>query len=325
MESNRKTGIEVKPMLQRSLRSFAATVALLAACSAPDTETPANDLLIDAPFTGDEYANPRALVDTEWVRAHLDDPAVHLIDVSPRRTTYDAGHLPGARFVQWDTDLTDAGAAVEGMILTGESLSALMSRLGVGNGHTVVFYDNARNLFAARGYWVLKYYGHDDVRVYDGGSRKWVADGQELTTVVTEPAPARYVAGEPDLTIATDWQYVVAGLGDGNALLCDTRSADEHTGVDVRAERGGHIPGAVNIEWTRNVRDDGTFLDARSLSDLYRAAGFTPDREIITYCQAGVRGAHTWFVLTELLGYPRVRNYDGSWAEYGNRNDSPIG
>lgn len=312
-------------MLQGSIRSFTATVALFAACSAPHTETPTPDVAPDAHVIGDTYANPRALVDTEWVLAHLDDPAVHFIDVSPRRDSYDAGHLPGAQFVQWDTDLTDPDAAVEGMILTRDSVAALMSRLGVGNGHTVVFYDNARNLFAARGYWVMKYHGHDDVRVYDGGSRKWVADGQQLTNVVAEPAPARYVAGEPDPTIVTDWQYVVASIGETGPLLCDTRSADEHAGIDVRAESGGHIPGAVNIEWTRNVRDDGTFLDARSLADLYRAAGFTPDREIITYCQAGVRGAHTWFVLTELLGYPRVRNYDGSWAEYGNRHDSPIG
>lgn len=280
--------------------------------------------LADEPLTVTGYANPHVLVDTDWVLDRLDDPTVRLIDVSTRREVYDAGHLPGAPFVQWNTDLTNPANPVEGQILTRDALSELMSGLGVDNHHTVVFYDEASNLWASRAYWVMRYYRHDDVRIYNGGSRKWVLDGQELTTGVAPVVPTSYTAGEPDPRIATDWHHVVSRLGDPSAMFCDTRSPDEHTGSDARAERGGHIPGSVNVEWRESVREDGTFRDAQALSDLYRSAGFTPDREIITYCQLGVRGAHTWFVLSELLGYPDVRNYDGSWAEYGNRAESPI-
>lgn len=274
-----------------------------------------------------EYANPDVLVDTEWVLAHLDDPTVHLIDVSRQREAYDEGHLPGARFVQWNSDLTNPDNPVEGQILTRDAFGELMGALGVANDHTVVVYDDTRNLFAARAYWVLAYYRHADVRLYNGGRIKWVADGQDLVAgpdPSAAPAPTRYVAGEPDPEIATDWEQVVASVGDPSTLYCDTRSPAEHSGEDARAERGGNIPGSVNLEWTHNVRDDGTFHDARALADLYQGAGFTRDRAIVTYCQTGVRGAHAWFVLSELLGYPDVRNYDGSWAEYGNRAESPI-
>lgn len=270
------------------------------------------------------YANPDALVETEWVLAHLEDPAVHLIDVSSSAEAYEAGHLPGAQFVDWRRDLVNPDDPVEGQILTREGLSELMSRLGVEADHTVVFYDNHNNLFAARGYWVMKYYRHADVRVYNGGSKKWVADGQVLTTEQTSAQPAEYVAGEPDPEIATDWQQVVDSIDDPSTMFCDVRRPTEYEGTELLSARGGHVPGAVNVEWTRSVHDDGTFLEAPELLALYRGAGFDPDREIITYCQSGVRGAHTWFVLKELLGFPRVRNYDGSWGEYGNRDDSPI-
>lgn len=274
---------------------------------------------------GKEYANPDALVDTEWMLAHLDDPAVRLIDVSSREAVYQEGHLPGAQFVQWNTELTNPDDPVEGQILTREGLSELMTRLGVENGNTVVFYDDFNNLFAARAYWVMKYYQHDDVRVYNGGSKKWVADGHALTTDTAISFKSDgYVAGAPNPAIATDWQYVVDSIDDPSKVFCDVRRPAEYDGSDMRAERGGHVPGAVNLEWTQSVREDGTFLERRALRELYQLADFTPDKEIITYCQAGVRGAHTWFVLSELLGYSRVRNYDGSWAEYGNREDSPI-
>lgn len=320
----------------RSRRTAALSLAVFfaASCGAPESDAPANaagetssteESASAGGFAVDsEYANPDALVDTEWVLAHLDDPSVHLIDVSRQQDIYTEGHLPGAQFVQWNTELTDPDDPVEGQILGPDALSELMSRLGVENGHTVVFYDEASSLFASRAYWVMKYYRHENVHVYNGGSRKWVADGRELTTDVAPVTPGSYVAGEPHPEIATDWEYVVNKIDDSSTLVCDVRSADEYAGEDSRAERGGHIPGAVNIEWRENVREDGTFLDAQALADLYEGHGFGPDREIITYCQVGVRAAHAWFVLRELLGSPNVRVYDGSWADYGNRADSPI-
>jgi thiosulfate/3-mercaptopyruvate sulfurtransferase len=277
------------------------------------------------------YANPHVLVDTEWVLARLDDPTVRLVDVSRSADTYREGHLPGARHVRWDTDLVDPDDPVALQILSREALTKLMRRLGIENDHTIVLYDDASSLFAARAYWVLKYYRHGDVRIYDGGRIRWVAEGHDFADgghgpvgVTQSLESGGYVAGEPDPEIATDWGQVVARIGDPAALICDTRTRDEHLGADVQAERGGAIPGAIHVEWSRAVREDGTFRDAAELHALYREAGFSPDKAVITYCQAGVRAAHTWFVLRELLGYPDVRNYDGSWAEYGNRADSPI-
>jgi thiosulfate/3-mercaptopyruvate sulfurtransferase len=210
-------------------------------------------------------------------------------------------------------------------ILTRESLSELLSRLGVEKYDTIVLYDNSNNLFATGAYWALKYYQHPDVRVYNGGSKKWTADGRKLTTKVTPVTASRYFAGEPNLAIRTTWEYVVEHVDDPATLFCDARGPKEFDGTDVRSARGGHIPGAANVEWNAAVNpDDGTFLEAGALAELYQQAGFTPDKEIITYSQSGVRGAHTWFVLKVLLGYPHVRNYDGSWEEYGNKTESPI-
>ena len=270
------------------------------------------------------YARTEALVNTAWAVNHLNDPNVLLIDVSDKPEAYDAGHLPGAQYVNWRTDLTNPDDPVRGQILTSEALSELMSRLGAESDNTIVLYDNKSNLFASRAYWVLKYYRHDDVRVYNGGSRKWTAAGQQLTTEMVPVEISQYVAKEPDPAIRTSWQYVVDHRDDPFTVFCDVRSLKEYQGTDVRPARAGHIPGAINLEWTKAVNPDGTFRDAAALAQLYREAGFTADKQIITYCQTGVRGAHTWFVLRELLGYPDVRNYDGGWEEYGSRTDSPI-
>lgn len=298
------------------------------ACEPPDVAEPTaasrEPVAYENVVASNAYANPDALVDTEWMLANLADPGVRVIDVSSKPEVHDEGRLPGASYVQWDTQLVNPDNPVEGQILTGEALSELMGRLGVSNGHTVVFYDNANNLFAARAYWVLKYYGHADASIYNGGRQKWLADGNALTTEVAAVTASNYVAGNPDPQIATDWEYVVNSIDDPSVRYCDVRRPTEYEGEEMMSERGGHVPGAVNVEWSRTVQDDGTFLDAQTLAALYQEAGFTPDVEIITYCQSGVRGAHTWFVLSELLGYPSVRNYDGSWAEYGNRADSPI-
>lgn len=295
-------------------------VLVLGACAAPGPQagTVADETVAE------DYAKPEVLVDTAWVLDHLDDENIRLIDVSGTEEVFTAGHLPGAQFVNWQTDLTNPDDPVRGQILTREALSEVLSRLGVENDDTVVFYDDTSNLFAARAYWVLKYYQHDDVRIYNGGTKKWSADGQQLTTEMASVPPSQYVAGEPDTTLRTDWQYVVDHVGDSSTLFCDVRGPKEYAGTDVRSARGGHVPGAINVEWSNAVNPDGTFRDAVSLAELYRKAGFSPDKEIITYCQTGVRGAHTWFVLHELLNYPNVRNYDGSWEDYGNQEDSPI-
>jgi thiosulfate/3-mercaptopyruvate sulfurtransferase len=291
----------------------------LSACSGRDTQP---DVGVQEAI--DTYARPEVLVDTAWVLEHLVDATVHLIDVGSNQEAFVEGHLPGAQFVSLGADLTNPNDAVRGQILSREALSDLMGRLGVTNDDSVVFYDNASNLLAARAYWVLKYYQHDDVRIYNGGIKKWTAEGHELTAEITAATPTNYVSGEADPTIRTNWQYVVDHTDDPSTLFCDARSPEEYAGTDVRSERGGHIPGAINVEWGNAVNQDGTFREASALADLYTKAGFARDKEVITYCQTGVRGAHTWFVLRELLGYPDVRNYDGSWEEYGNNSASPI-
>lgn len=291
---------------------------VFAACVAPAAAT---ELQI-APV--EVYTNPDVLVDTQWVLDHLDDPSVRLIDVSGKVEDYVAGHLPGAVYVSTGAEMTNPEDSTKGQILTQDALSALLSRLGITPETTVVFYDGSSNLLATRAFWVLKYYQHADAKVYNGGTLKWVADGQELVTDTVEVTPTDYVAQDADLNIRTTTDYVLEHLDDSNTVLCDTRGPEEYTGTDVRSARGGHIPGAINVEWINAVNQDGTFKDARALFDLYTQAGFLPDKQIITYCQTGVRGAHTWFVLKELLGYPDVRNYDGSWEEYGNREDTPI-
>ena len=301
-----------------SLLLVALTV--LGACTAPNVQpVSSTDQTV-----AEDYASPAVLVDTAWIQEHADDENVRLIDVSSNSDVFASGHLPKAQFVDWQAELTNPDDLVRGQILPRDALSELFSGLGVENDNTVVLYDNTNNLFAARAYWVLKYYQHDNVYIYNGGSKKWTADGQQLTTDLASVSASQYVAGEPDSSIRTDWQYVVDHVGDSGTLFCDTRGPKEYAGTDVRSERGGHVPGAINVEWTNAVNQDGTFRSASEVGELYRKAGFSPDKEIITYCQTGVRGAHTWFVLSELLGYPNVRNYDGSWEEYGNTADSPI-
>jgi thiosulfate/3-mercaptopyruvate sulfurtransferase len=272
----------------------------------------------------EDYASADVLVDTDWVKAHADDSDVRLLDVSGDLEAFEEGHIPHAQYLNVSESLTNSSASVRGQIATAEGLEEALSELGVENDHTVVLYDNRSNLWAARAYWVLKYYQHEDVRIYNGGTIKWLDEGEELTRRTPRFDESDYEAAEADPSIRTTWKDVVASVDDTSALFCDTRSLQEHLGVDARAERGGHIPGSIRVEWTEAVNNDGTFLEAENLYRLYRSAGFAPEQTIVTYCQTGVRGAHTWFVLHKLLGYPDVRNYDGSWEEYGNNPDSPL-
>ena len=297
--------------IRSRLLSLVLLSAVVASCAGDSGETAER-----------AYAND-VLVDTEWVEARIEDPSVRVLEVGGNAVAFGEGHLPGASFLPMGR-LSNPDDPVGGQIATAAQVSAALSDVGVERSQTVVLYDRRNNLSAARAYWVLKYYQHRDVRIYNGGTPKWTEDAREFSTVMVEYEPSDYQAGPADPEIRTTWQYVVDHTDDPTTLFCDTRSPDEHLGFDVRAERGGHIPGSINLEWTAAVNSNGTFKSAEELTTLYAGAGFTSDRLIITYCQSGVRGAHTWFVLKELLGYPSVRNYDGSWVEYGNNPESPI-
>ena len=294
-----------------SLLWIVLSSAVLASCNSDAGET------AEVAFATD------VLVDTEWIEAHAADPSLRVLEVGGNANAFGEGHLPGAVFVSMRS-LSNPDDPIGGQIATAAQVSAALSNMGLGRDQTVVLYDRRNNLQAARAYWVLKYYQHADVRIYNGGTPKWTEDGQVMSTVMVEYEPSDYQAGPPDPEIRTTWQYVVDHTDDPATLFCDTRGPEEYLGRDVRAERGGRIPGSINVEWTAAVNANGTFKSSEELAALYGEAGFTPDKQIITYCQSGVRGAHTWFVLSELLGYPSVRNYDGSWVEYGNNPESPV-
>ncbi len=294
-----------------SLLWIVLSSAVLASCNSDAGET------AEVAFAAD------VLVDTEWIEAHAADPSLRVLEVGGNANAFGEGHLPGAVFLSMRS-LSNPDDPIGGQIATAAQVSAVLSTTGLGRDQTVVLYDRRNNLQAARAYWVLKYYQHADVRIYNGGTPKWTEDGQVMSTVMVEYEPSDYQAGPPDPEIRTTWQYVVDHTDDPATLFCDTRGPEEYLGRDVRAERGGRIPGSINVEWTAAVNPNGTFKSSEELAALYGGAGFTPDKQIITYCQSGVRGAHTWFVLSELLGYPSVRNYDGSWVEYGNNPESPV-
>jgi thiosulfate/3-mercaptopyruvate sulfurtransferase len=297
--------------VRTSLLWIVLSSAVLASCNSDAGET------AEVAFATD------VLVDTEWIEAHAADPSLRVLEVGGNANAFGEGHLPGAAFVSMRS-LSNPDDPIGGQIATAAQVSAALSNVGLGRDQTVVLYDRRNNLQAARVYWVLKYYQHADVRIYNGGTPKWTEDGQVMSTVMVEYEPSDYQAGPPDPEIRTTWQYVVDHTDDPATLFCDTRGPEEYLGRDVRAERGGRIPGSINVEWTAAVNANGTFKSSEELAALYGGAGFTPDKQIITYCQSGVRGAHTWFVLSELLGYPSVRNYDGSWVEYGNNPESPV-
>ncbi len=266
------------------------------------------------------------LVTTGWVADNLDK--VKLIEVDVDTAAYDEGHAPGAVGFNWTSQLQDQ---VRRDIITKEALEELLSAAGVSNGDTVVLYGDNNNWFAAYAFWLLEMYGHKDVKLMDGGRKKWAEEGRAMTKDVPSPARAAYTAQAPDLALRAKRDQVLAALGDVRSAMVDVRSAAEYNGeimappgLPETAQRMGHIPGAANVPWAQAVREDGTFKSVEELEALYAPKGVTKDKEVIAYCRIGERSSHTWFALKHLLGYENVRNYDGSWTEYGSLIDVPI-
>ena len=274
------------------------------------------------------YAKP-VLVDTDWLAEHLSDEQVVVAEVDENPDVYDEGHIPGAVKLHWRDDLQDP---VERDLVDKPTFERLMSERGISNDSTVVLYGDKNNWFAAYAYWYLKIYGHQDVRILDGGRQKWVDEKRELTTDAPSPSPTEYTASERDENIRARRDAVQQAIGEQSKALVDVRSPQEYSGELVSppgyeqegAQRAGHIPTAASIPWAQAVRDDGTFKPAGELRELYTTKGVTPEKDVTAYCRIGERSAHTWFVLRELLGYEKVKNYDGSWTEWGNLVDVPI-
>jgi thiosulfate/3-mercaptopyruvate sulfurtransferase len=275
------------------------------------------------------YVHPEVLVDADWVQAHLKDPKVRLVEVDVDTSAYQQGHIPGAVAFNWQKQLQDQVVRAP---LSQAQLEDLLSQAGISNDTTIVLYGDNNNWFAAWALWILKYYGHQDVRLLDGGRVKWLADKREITTEVPSYARASYSAQAPVKDIRALRDQILGQLGQQGFALVDVRSPGEYSGELLApanlpqegAQRGGHIPGAANIPWSQAVREDGTFKSADELRALYGAKGITPDKDIVAYCRIGERSSHTWYVLNFLLGYPHVRNYDGSWTEWGSLIGAPI-
>lgn len=275
------------------------------------------------------YAHAEVLVDTDWVVANLNNPNIRLVEVNVDTTAYEQGHLPGAVGWNWKQDTQDT---LIRDIPNKAGFAALMSRSGISKDTTVVLYGDNNNWFATYAFWLLKLYGHNEVRLMDGGRKKLLEEGRELTTAVPTLIPTAYEANEADFTTRTFLQDVYLSLGLANVGLVDVRTPGEFSGELLAppalpqegSQRGGHIPGAVNIGWGNAVYEDGTFKSAAELREIYGRQGITPEKDIIAYCRIGERSSHTWFVLTYLLGYPAVRNYDGSWTEWGSSIGMPI-
>jgi thiosulfate/3-mercaptopyruvate sulfurtransferase len=275
------------------------------------------------------YAHGDALVETKWVAEHLNDPRVRLVEVDVDTTAYASGHIPGAAGWNWKTDTQQL---VRRDIPDQAGLEALLSRSGIAADTTVILYGDNNNWFATYAFWLLKLYGHADARLMNGGRKKWLDEGRPLTTEAPTLAPTDYRAQAPNGNVRAMRSLVAESVGKGEYGLVDVRSPKEYSGELLApenlpqegAQRGGHIPGARNIPWGQAVREDGTFKSAEELQALYAGQGITPDKEIIAYCRIGERSSHTWFVLKYLLGYPRVRNYDGSWTEWGSSIGVPV-
>ncbi len=276
-----------------------------------------------------EYAHPEVLVTTQWAADHLQDPKVRFIEVDVDTSAYDQGHLAGAVGWNWQTQLQDG---IRRDLVDKSALEDLLRKSGVSNDTMIVVYGDNNNWFAAYALWQLKYYGHGDVRLMNGGRKKWIEEKRPLTTDAPRQAPANYRAKDPDQSIRARRDEVSAIIERRvTGQLVDVRSVDEFTGKIIAppgmtetAQRAGHIPGAASIPWAQAANEDGTFKSADALRQLYQGKGITGTNEVIAYCRIGERSSHTWFVLKYLLGYQNVKNYDGSWTEWGNLIGAPI-
>jgi thiosulfate/3-mercaptopyruvate sulfurtransferase len=271
---------------------------------------------------------PDVLVGTDWVAQHLNDPGLRLVEVDVDTAAYEQGHVPNALAWNWTTELCDT---LVRDIIPKDKFESLMARSGIGNDTTVILYGDNNNWFAAWALWQMKVYGHRDVRIMNGGRKKWLAEGRELASTTPTVAPATYKAAAPDLSIRAFLPEVQEAVKHNSAVLVDVRSPAEFTGeilappgLPETCQRGGHIPGAKSIPWGKACNDDGTFKSTAELQQLYGAAGVTADKPVIAYCRIGERSSHTWFVLKHLLGYQDVKNYDGSWTEWGNLVGAPV-
>ena len=271
-----------------------------------------------------EYAHPETLVSTEWVEKHKGDKSVVIVEVDVDTAAYDGGHVPGAVGWNWQTQLSDP---VRRDIISKKALEELLGNSGISNDTTVVLYGDNNNWFAAWAFWQLKIYRHEDVRIMNGGRKKWVEEGRELSSEAPKPAKAKYEAQRQDLTIRAFLSQVqeASKYKQETTALVDVRSGDEFTGkvlappgLPETCQRGGHIPGAKNIGWGQACNEDGTFKSYEELKQIYGDKGVASNKDVIAYCRIGERSSHTWYVLKYLLGYPNVLNYDGSWTEWGN-------
>jgi thiosulfate/3-mercaptopyruvate sulfurtransferase len=276
-----------------------------------------------------EYAYPESLVSTDWVAQHSNEPNVRLVEVDVDTSAYEQGHIAGAVGWNWQSQLQQS---VRRDVISKEELEQLLGSSGIDNNTTIVLYGDNNNWFAAWAFWQLKYCGHRDVKLMNGGRAKWVAENRPLTTQAANPSPKTYRASAPNEDIRAYRDYVLSAVNQGNVALVDVRSPQEFSGELLAppnlpqegSQRGGHIPRAANIPWGQAANEDGTFKSADELKALYGGKGIDGSKETIAYCRIGERSSHTWFVLTQLLGYDKVRNYDGSWTEWGSIVGAPI-
>jgi thiosulfate/3-mercaptopyruvate sulfurtransferase len=275
-----------------------------------------------------QYAHPEALVSTEWVAQHGKDPNVRVVEVDVDTGSYNEGHVPGAIAWNWTNQLCDT---TRRDILSKRQFEHLMSSSGISNDTTVILYGDNNNWFAAWAFWQMKMYGHNDVRLMNGGRKKWLSEGRDVSTEPATAAPAVYEATGPDHSLRAYLSQVQAALEGGTAAMVDVRSPQEFTGeilappgLPETCQRGGHIPHARSIPWGRACNEDGTFKSAGELKALYAGEGIDGSKPVIAYCRIGERSSHTWFVLKYLLGFDKVQNYDGSWTEWGNLVGAPV-
>jgi thiosulfate/3-mercaptopyruvate sulfurtransferase len=275
-------------------------------------------------------AHPESIVTTEWVAENLGDPNVRLVEVDVDTEAYDQGHVPGAVGWNWTSQLNDE---LTRDILSAEQMGQLLGESGIGPDTTVVLYGDNNNWFATYAFWQMKIYGHSDLKIMDGGRQKWIDEGREVSTDAPSLGSVSYDAPAPDLSIRATRDYVLdVASTSNNTGLVDVRSPDEFSGALLAppnmpqegSQRGGHIPGAANIPWATAVSEDGTFKSVEELQEIYGGAGISGGGETIAYCRIGERSSHTWFVLSQILGHEKVRNYDGSWTEYGSIVGAPI-